>query len=81
MLRYLEAGGSENWLEETETDALEGFHWCGGSQRDTTGILIWSKVFTVTTESGQEVAVVLMDTQVLLHTSWNRTLTLFSGSF
>jgi len=63
MLRYLDAGGSENWLKDTESDALEGFHWCGGSQRDTTGILIWSKVFTLTTESGQEVAVVLMDTQ------------------
>ena len=64
MLRYLEAGGSENWLEETKSEELQGFHWCGGSQRDTTGILLWSKVFTVRTESGQEVAVVLMDTQV-----------------
>ena len=67
MLRYLEAGGSENWLEDTKSDALEGFHWCGGSQRDTTGILVWSKVFTVTAQSGQAAAVVLMDTQVIGH--------------
>ena len=51
-------------VEESKSEELEGFHWCGGSERDTTGILIWSKVFTMRTESGQDVAVVLMDTQV-----------------
>ena len=68
MVRYLKARGAENWMEETKSEELEGFHWCGGSERDTTGILIWSKVFTVTTAAGEEVGVVLMDTQVLLHT-------------
>ena len=37
----------------------------GGSERDTTGILMWSEVFLVKTPFGKEVAVALMDTQVL----------------
>ena len=32
-------------------------------ERDTTGILMWSKVFLVKTPSGKEVAVALVDTQ------------------
>lgn len=64
MLRFLECEGSEDWLKTGDDgeDDLEGFHWCGGSQRDTTGILMWSEVLTVHTPAG-EVAVVLMDTQ------------------
>ena len=65
MLRFLNENGSEDWIEKTATEELTGFHWCGGSQRDTTGILIWSKVFMVTSSSGKEIGVVLMDTQVL----------------
>ena len=80
MLRYLEAGGSENWLEESKSEELEGFHWCGGSERDTTGILIWSKVFTMRTESGQDVAVVLMDTQVQILKTKSKMLQCFLGS-
>ncbi len=49
------------------------FHKClnamprGGSERDTTGILMWSEVFLVKTPFGKEVAVALMDTQVLVY--------------
>ena len=32
-------------------------------ERDTTGILMWSKVFLIKTDSGKEVAVALVDTQ------------------
>ena len=35
-------------------------------ERDTTGILMWSELFLVTTPAGREVAVALVDTQVLL---------------
>ena len=35
----------------------------GGMERDTTGILMWSKVFLIKTDSGKEVAVALVDTQ------------------
>ena len=38
-----------------ETEALEGFSWRGGSERDTTGILLWSKPCIKTLPSGEEV--------------------------
>jgi len=61
MLRYLKAGGSDDWLESEEE--LNGFHWRGGSERDTTGILMWSEVFPVRTPDGKEVVIALIDTQ------------------
>ncbi|XP_055949260.1 atlastin-2-like [Argiope bruennichi] len=62
MLRYLESQGSPDWLGD-EKQPLKGFSWRGGSERDTTGILIWNKVFPLTLPSGEEIAVLLMDTQ------------------
>jgi len=62
MLRYLEAQGSEDWMGPEEGH-LNGFHWRGGMERDTTGILMWSKIFLVKTPTGREVAVALVDTQ------------------
>ena len=38
----------------------------GGIERETTGILMWSKVYTLQTPTGKEVAVALVDTQVLM---------------
>ena len=64
LLRFLNQNGSEDWLGEEQNDVpLTGFHWRGGADRDTTGILIWSKVFEVKLPCGKDVAVVLMDTQ------------------
>ena len=37
----------------------------GGMERDTTGILMWDEIFLVETPSGREVAVALVDTQVV----------------
>lgn len=34
---------------------LEGFSWRGGSERDTTGILMWSEVFLSELDSGEKV--------------------------
>ncbi|XP_015926746.1 atlastin-2 [Parasteatoda tepidariorum] len=62
MLRFLESQGASDWLGN-EDEPLKGFSWRGGSERDTTGILVWSKVFPLKLESGEEVAVLLMDTQ------------------
>ena len=53
---------TEDWLGG-ENDPLCGFSWRGGSERDTTGILMWSKVFPATLSNGEKVAVILMDTQ------------------
>ncbi|WAR20182.1 ATLA2-like protein [Mya arenaria] len=41
----------------------QGFSWRGGSERETTGILLWSEPFCITLPSGEQVAVLLMDTQ------------------
>lgn len=71
FLRYLSfiAGGNsgssssgEDWLGSCD-QALKGFTWRGGSERDTTGILLWSEPFLVTLPSGEQIAVLLMDTQ------------------
>lgn len=42
---------------------LDGFSWRGGSERDTTGILMWSEVFKATLDNGEKIAIVLLDTQ------------------
>lgn len=46
----------------SDDEPLKGFSWRGGSERDTTGILIWSKVF-LGTVNDEKVAIILMDTQ------------------
>ncbi|XP_013390421.1 atlastin-2 [Lingula anatina] len=66
FLRYLnatpDAQASDEWLGD-DNSPLEGFSWRGGSERDTTGILLWSEAFVSRLPNGQEVAVLLMDTQ------------------
>lgn len=62
MLRYLQADGSDRWLGD-ENAPLTGFHWRGGAERDTTGILLWSKPFLRRLPSGEQIAVLLLDTQ------------------
>lgn len=42
---------------------MDGFTWRGGSERETTGILMWSEVFKATLENGDKVAILLLDTQ------------------
>lgn len=39
-----------------EEEPLVGFSWRGGFERDTTGILMWSKPFITTLPSGDEVS-------------------------
>ncbi|XP_043278003.1 atlastin isoform X3 [Venturia canescens] len=59
---YVEKRNDDNWLG-TDQEPLSGFSWRGGSERDTTGILMWSKVFPGTLLNGEKVAIILMDTQ------------------
>jgi len=67
-LRYLTnyddtgSSSSSSWLGAND-ERLTGFPWKGGSERFTTGILMWSEPFIVKKPSGEEVAVLLMDTQ------------------
>ncbi|KOB73820.1 Atlastin-1 [Operophtera brumata] len=66
FLRYLSSPPSArqdgSWLGE-ESEPLTGFSWRGGSERNTTGILMWSEPFVIRISSGEKVAVLLMDTQ------------------
>lgn len=61
FLRYLRCKNNDDWLASEQT--LDGFSWRGGSERDTTGILIWSEPFILKDRKGDDVVVLLMDTQ------------------
>ncbi|NP_001427648.1 atlastin-3 isoform 6 [Homo sapiens] len=57
MLRYLysqKESGHSNWLGDPE-EPLTGFSWRGGSDPETTGIQIWSEVFTVEKPGGKKI--------------------------
>ena len=45
---------SSDWIG-TDDAPLDGFSWRGGSERDTTGILLWSEVFLTDLPSGEKV--------------------------
>jgi atlastin len=64
FLRYLtRTSRGEEWIG-SDDEPLTGFHWKGGSERDTTGILMWSEPFIFKKpETKEEVAILLMDTQ------------------
>jgi Guanylate-binding protein, N-terminal domain len=54
------------WIGRPD-EPLTGFSWKSGSQRHTTGVVIWSDVFLHDTED-EKMAIVLMDTQGLFDT-------------
>ncbi|XP_039185426.1 atlastin-1 isoform X2 [Crotalus tigris] len=62
MLRYMHNMELVDWIGDFN-EPLTGFSWRGGSERETTGIQIWSEVFLVDKPDGNKVAVLLMDTQ------------------
>ncbi|KAH6923572.1 hypothetical protein HPB50_002394 [Hyalomma asiaticum] len=62
LLQYLRSMGRTDWLSDPDAP-LEGFEWRGGSDRHTTGILMWNEVFLVKNSEGDELAVLLVDTQ------------------
>ncbi|XP_056677058.1 atlastin-1 isoform X7 [Monodelphis domestica] len=62
MLRYMYNQVSIDWIGDYD-EPLTGFSWRGGSERETTGIQIWSEVFLIDKPDGKKVAVLLMDTQ------------------
>ncbi|XP_073656599.1 atlastin-1 isoform X3 [Tursiops truncatus] len=62
MLRYMYKQESVDWVGDYN-EPLTGFSWRGGSERETTGIQIWSEIFLINKPDGKKVAVLLMDTQ------------------
>lgn len=58
LLKYTTVELSSNhddWMGP-EDAPLEGFSWRGGSERETTGILMWSEVFLTTLPNGEKVS-------------------------
>ena len=54
-LEYLTDGKEGPWFDENTT--LDKFHWRGGSNRDTSGIFLWSKPYILKNGKGNEVKV------------------------
>ncbi|XP_017778827.1 PREDICTED: atlastin-like [Nicrophorus vespilloides] len=61
-VKYIENKSTSDWLGPQDVP-LEGFSWRGGYERETTGIQMWSEVFLGELDSGDKVAIVLLDTQ------------------
>jgi len=65
LLRYLKHIGRNgtdlHWL--SSENRLDGFSWRGGADRDTSGIIMWSEPFFLQDRNGEEIVVLLMDTQ------------------
>ncbi|KAH7940075.1 hypothetical protein HPB52_020959 [Rhipicephalus sanguineus] len=62
LLRYLRSHDKSNWMGDEDT-ALTGFSWSTGPERNTIGIHVWDEVFLVPTSTGEELAVLVIDTQ------------------
>ncbi|PKU32133.1 hypothetical protein llap_17563 [Limosa lapponica baueri] len=54
MLRYMYNKDAVDWVGDYN-EPLTGFSWRGGSERETTGIQIWSEVFLVDKPDGKKV--------------------------
>ncbi|KAH8404466.1 hypothetical protein KR222_005719 [Zaprionus bogoriensis] len=66
ILRYLDFKYRQHdvaaWLTDQQR-SLSGFPWRGGNDRQTTGILMWSKVYLHEEPNGDKIAIILLDTQ------------------
>lgn len=72
-----------DWMGENEASSkLNGFKWRGGRKRETTGIWMWSDVFTHDFRNGEKVAIILLDTQGIFddQTSMKECTTIFALS-
>lgn len=63
LLKYLENNdNNSDWLNDVNAP-LTGFPWSQGSQVNTKGIWIWSKIFIKTQMNGEKIGILLMDSQ------------------
>lgn len=72
-----------DWLGENEENStMAGFEWASGRKRKTLGIWMWSEIFTHDFESGEKVAIILLDTQGIFdgQTSIKECTTIFALS-
>lgn len=73
---------SKPWYRAFDSVGQEGFHWKAGTERDTTGIWIWSHPHIIERKDGSKVAVLLVDTQGLFdhETTMSLTASIFGFS-
>ncbi len=64
LLQYLKNGG-QRFSSNKEVELEGNFRWRGGSKRHTQGIMMWSEPYCLRKDDGNEVAIILMDTQGL----------------
>jgi len=65
---------NRKWFETVETIKNDGFHWRGGSERNTTGIWMWSEPHFVK-RGGETLAVLLVDSQGMFDNETTMSLT------
>ena len=53
-LEWLENGGEGKWFDATTS--LDKFKWRGGTNRDTSGVYIWSHPYLLKNEDDEEVS-------------------------
>jgi len=64
IIKYLKRlTNSSDWLTENSSIMRKGFPWKHGAERVTTGILLWSEIFKIEVEDGNEIGIMLIDTQ------------------
>lgn len=52
--QYTSVSLDGDWMGPSDAP-LEGFSWRGGSDRETTGILMWSEAFIASLPTGEKV--------------------------
>ncbi|XP_031634116.1 atlastin-like [Contarinia nasturtii] len=68
FIRYLDAQYKKHdvtdWMgENMNNSVVSGFKWRGGKKIETTGIWMWSDVYTHDFDNGDKVAIIVLDTQ------------------
>lgn len=64
----------EKWYDKFQTLGNDGFDWRGGAERNTTGIWMWKKPHFIK-EDGEQIAVLLVDTQGMFDNETTMALT------
>jgi len=66
--------GDKKWFEKIESIENDAFHWRGGSERNTTGIWMWSHPYFVK-KGDENMAVLIVDSQGMFDNETTMSLT------
>lgn len=76
IINYLNKNNKwESGYKIDKDEFMSGFKWSRGSKRETTGIWMWSKPFTFTNKNGNEMAILIFDTQGIFDCDLNQKVT------